>query len=195
MSEFIFISGGARSGKSTFAEKKVLEYGNKIGYIATAIITDVDMEERIKHHQNQRSQNFVTFEQYKDISELFTTPKGLSCEAFLLDCVTIAITNLLFDEALQLQIVGKVIDYDACPLDVVNRMETFILDEFSRIILAARKANKTLVTVTNEVGLGLVSPYRLGNLFRDISGRVNQMLARESTEAYFMVSGLPMRLK
>lgn len=186
MGKIILVTGGARSGKSTFAENKVTEIGDKIGYIATAKITDEDMARRVEHHKAQRPSEWPTFERYRDFYRLKGDEAFIGCDTLLLDCITILTTNLMFD--------GDV-DYDTCDMKQVEEVEGMIRDEIHNLLMLVRETGQNLVVVSNEVGLGLVPPYRLGNLFRDIAGRMNQMIAREADEAYFIVSGLPMKLK
>jgi adenosylcobinamide kinase/adenosylcobinamide-phosphate guanylyltransferase len=187
MSKIILVTGGARSGKSAFGEKKVLAIGKNIGYMATAIVTDEDMAERIKHHQQSRPSHWPTFERYKDYGLLKENDEFMTCDTLIFDCVTIAVTNCMFDD--------PTIDYDQCTQDEINRVEAYVKNELAGLLNLVRETGHNLVMVTNEVGLGLVPPYRLGNIFRDIAGRMNQFLAQEADEVYFIVSGLPLTLK
>jgi adenosylcobinamide kinase/adenosylcobinamide-phosphate guanylyltransferase len=187
MCRLILVTGGARSGKSSFGEAKVKAIGHQIGYIATAIITDKDMEERIKHHQASRPSHWPTFECYKNYGMLKENPQFMACDTLILDCVTIAITNCMFDDPR--------VDYDTCNQEEIQRIEGYVKQELEGLLKVIRETNQNLVIITNEVGLGLVPPYRLGNIFRDIAGRMNQFLAAEADEVYFIVSGLPMTLK
>lgn len=186
MGKIILVTGGARSGKSTYAEKTVAEMGDTIGYIATAKVTDEDMARRIDHHKAQRPSEWETFEIFKDFHLLRNNKAYMACDTLILDCITILVTNLMFE--------GET-DYDTCSMDEVEAVEKMIRNELKTLIDLVRETNQNLVIVTNEVGLGLVPPYRLGNLFRDIAGRMNQMIAKEADEAYFIVSGLAMKLK
>lgn len=186
MGQIIVVTGGARSGKSRFAENKVHLIGTTIGYIATAKITDNDMAERIRHHRESRPSEWPTFEQYRDFDQLSSNEIFMACDTLIFDCVTIAITNRMFDED---------VDYDTCDYKVIQEIESLVQKELTGLIELIRMTNKNIVIVTNEVGLSLVPAYRLGNIFRDIAGRMNQYLASEADEVYFIVSGLPMKLK
>ncbi len=186
MSKIVFVTGGARSGKSTFAEKLVQEMTGTIGYMATAIVTDEDMADRIAHHQASRPSSWPTFEGYRDFELLLDDAEFMACDNLILDCITILVTNIMFDLEM---------DYETVSMDRVNEIEGIIAVEIAKLLEIIRTTKKNLVVVSNEVGLGLVPPYRLGNLFRDIGGRMNQRIAKEADEAYFVVSGLPMRLK
>ncbi len=179
------VTGGARSGKSTYAEQLAKERGNNIGYIATAVVTDEDMAERIKRHRMSRPKEWTTIERYSHFDEVDESLfKGT--DLFLLDCVTTMVTNMMFDED---------VDYDTCSNEDVQKVEDYIFIEIEKLIERMEKGQKKLIVVTNEVGMGLVPAYRLGSIFRDIAGRVNQYLAMRADEVYFMVSAIPMKIK
>lgn len=186
MGKIIFVTGGARSGKSTFAENKIKDLGGNIGYIATAKVIDEDMAKRIEHHRASRPSEWPTFEYYRDFQRLLSDDDFMACDSLILDCVTILVTNNMFDYEM---------DFDHVAMDRVNEIEASIADEIMALIEIVRDMEMNLVVVSNEVGLGVVPAYRLSNLFRDIAGRMNQMIAAEADEAYFIVSGLPMKLK
>ncbi|WP_459128790.1 bifunctional adenosylcobinamide kinase/adenosylcobinamide-phosphate guanylyltransferase [Guggenheimella bovis] len=170
------ILGGARSGKSTYAQNLI--HSDSVTYVATSIPFDDGMKHRIKLHQESRPKIWKTVEKYKGFSEPFDT------DIVLVDCLTLMVSNLLM-EAHE--------DFDKVSPEELQETEEHIKEEILALIECAK--GKDLIIVSNEVGLGLASPYSLGNAFRDISGRMNQLVARLSDEAYFMVSGLPMRLK
>lgn len=186
MAEIILVTGGARSGKSTYAEELAKNRGEKITYIATAKAIDKDMEDRIKKHKNQRPKEWSTIEKYKDFQELELYNEFNNSDTILIDCITIMVTNLLFEDD---------IDFDNCDTDVIEEIEKKIFYEIDKLIDSINKNNKRAIIVTNEVGMGLVPSYRLGSIFRDIAGRVNQYLAKKSTEVYFTVSGIPIKIK
>ncbi|QUI25125.1 bifunctional adenosylcobinamide kinase/adenosylcobinamide-phosphate guanylyltransferase [Vallitalea pronyensis] len=179
------VTGGARSGKSTYAEQLAKERGRHIGYIATAVVTDQDMEERINRHKMSRPKEWTTIEQYRDFDAL---DDGLleGRDLFLLDCVTTMVTNLMFDEDM---------DYDTCSNEAIQKVEDYIFAEIEKLLQRMEEEQKQLIVVTNEVGMGLVPAYRLGSIFRDIAGRVNQYLATRADEVYFMISSIPMKIK
>lgn len=186
MSKIVLVTGGARSGKSNYAENLVRELGGNIGYIATAKVTDDDMAERIEHHKASRPSEWTTFEYYRGFEELLGNDAFMDCDTLILDCITILVTNNMFDHE---------VDYDTADMATVNAVEAAVADEIMSLMEMIRDMEMNLVIVSNEVGLGLVPSYRLGNLFRDIAGRMNQMIAGEADEAYFVVSGLPLKLK
>lgn len=178
------ITGGVRSGKSAMAEKICRDTGSRVGYIATAVATDEDMCARIQRHRDARPDEWVTFERYADFAALAADERFAQCGVFLLDCVTTLITNHMMDSGLC---------FDTCGMDEVQRLEDAIHAQV-RGLLAVMKG-KMLVVVTNEVGQGIVPAYRMGNLFRDIAGRINAYIAAQADEVYCMISGLPLRLK
>lgn len=182
MSRIVLITGGARSGKSSYSEG-LLEGIDVVLYIATAIRTDEEMDERIRHHINSRNPKWITHEGFIKLDKVVL---GSDLSYVLLDCVTNMVSNLMFH-----------LSGDPEHLSVTEGDELFdrIKDEFLKLIRAVRESDKTLILVSNEVGMGLISEYKLGRMFVDYAGFINQMLAREADEVYFMVSGLPLVLK
>lgn len=186
MSQIIFVTGGSRSGKSRFAEEKVKTFGDKILYVATAIPFDDGMRDRIKKHQESRPSDWETLEAYKAFDHHFSQEATLGADGIIFDCVTVMITNLMMEPN---------VDFDTVDMVFVNELEASIQVEFDKLVKTVRDNNLNLVIVSNEVGLGLVPFYKMGNFFRDISGRINQRLAAEADEVYFTVSGIPMKIK
>lgn len=185
MGKLIFITGGARSGKSNFAEQKAEQFGDKVLYVATAKRIDQEMEQRIARHRLRRPAGWETFEGYKDLDcelESIISEKN----AVLLDCITILITNLMLEESF---------DWDSLSRERVEEIENTILHQVERLISLAKMSAVPFVLVANEVGLGLVPPTAMGRDFRDIAGRMNQLIARTADEVYFCVSGIPMKIK
>ncbi len=184
MSKVIMVTGGSRSGKSVLAEEKAKEYGGRsVLYMATAIPVDEDMKERIKIHQERRDPEWGTYEGYRDLGEII---KATEKDTILLDCVTVLITNILFEEER---------DFDKISKKEIEDLESDVMLELGNIVKGARDGNKTLILVTNEVGMSMVASYRLGRIFSDIAGKANQLLASLSDEVYISISGLPLRLK
>lgn len=182
MSRITLVTGGTRSGKSSFGEE-LLKEKHKVLYIATAIITDDEMKERVEIHRGRRNKNWETFEGYKEFKKVMMETE---CKYIMLECVTTMITNLIFD---------KYDDVDNLTKEEIQVLEEEISGQFKELIYACRETDKELVIITNEVGMGLVSPYKLGRIFTDITGRINQMLGRLSDEAYFIAAGMPLKLK
>ncbi|WP_313164722.1 bifunctional adenosylcobinamide kinase/adenosylcobinamide-phosphate guanylyltransferase [Sedimentibacter sp.] len=181
-----FIIGGARSGKSTYAELKAKEYGEKVAYIATAVITDESMAERVKKHREQRPVSWSTVEMYSDFERLVEYKEFMDNEVVLIDCMTTLIGNYMFDSK---------INFDTCSPEEVNNLEIKITEEIFSLINVCKANDKKLIMVSNETGLGVVPPYYMGNYFRDISGRINQKITVASDFMYFVLSGIPVKLK
>ena len=178
MSKVIMVTGGSRSGKSVIAEQKAKEYGKRsVLYLATAIPVYDDMKER-------RDSEWGTYEGDRDLGEVV---KSTEKNTILLDCVTVMITNILCEDEER--------DFDKISASEVEKLESEVIKELSNLVKAIRDEDKTLIIVSNEVGMSVVPSYRLGRIFSDISGKANQVLASLSDEVYVAISGLPLRLK
>ncbi|PRR81617.1 bifunctional adenosylcobinamide kinase/adenosylcobinamide-phosphate guanylyltransferase [Clostridium vincentii] len=182
MSKITLVTGGSRSGKSSFGEDLFKEE-DRVLYIATSMITDDEMENRVAVHKSRRNQNWETFEGYRN---LYNVIKDTNCKYIILECITTMITNLMFD---------KYTDFDNLSKEEIQTLEESISEEITKIISNCKDFDKELVIITNEVGFGLVSEYKLGRIFTDISGRINQLIGKLCDEAYLVVSGLPLKLK
>lgn len=185
MGKIIMITGGMRSGKSSYAEA-LLDNETSILYIATSTITDADMEERVRLHQARRGDKYKTFEGFKGIEEEIREAAKKKIKATLFECVGTFVTNLIFD---------KYMDIDDLSVEEINQLEGTILDELKNIIRQMKTTDMTHVIITNEVGLALISEYRLGRVFTDILGRANQLIAKEADQVYMIVSGYPITIK
>jgi len=181
------ITGGARSGKSGFAEKLCSERGRKIGYIATAEAMDEGMIERIKRHQERRPDSWETFEIQQNIHSILLEKSSKEFDIFLLDCLTVLTTNIMLSDLS--------IDWDTVPRDRINDIEKTVLNQLESLIEAVEKTGHNLIVVTNEVGLGIVPENRLARVFRDIAGKANELMASRAAEVHFVVSGIPMKIK
>lgn len=186
MGKLILVTGGARSGKSTFAEKLSADIAQKVLYIATAIALDEEMQERILKHRESRPKEWDTFEGYKDLGQVLKA-QGANYAAILLDCVTVMLTNLLWDY--------PGMDFDKPSFEVLKEAEAFAAAEFDKLIAAALEGQATVVLVTNELGSGLVPENEISRTFRDIAGRINQRIAARCDEVYLTVCGIPMKIK
>lgn len=185
MGSIIFITGGARSGKSRFAEMLMAKHDDVI-YIATAVGFDDEMRDRIARHRAQRNPQWTTVECFRDFKNILP---GMCADKgyMLLDCVTVMITNLM--------VADSGIDWDAAGMGLVEAVEKNIRAELTDIIQMAREFHGETVIVSNELGMGLVPPTPLGRHYRDIAGKMNQYIAAEADKVYFMVSGIPVVVK
>lgn len=186
MGRFILVTGGARSGKSSFAEKMTKEIGKNIAYIATAIAFDKGMKDRIKKHKESRPENWTTIEKYRNFNELMENQGFLASDTVLLDCVTLLVSNILLESQL---------DFDKAYMEEIDEVEASIFHEVETLLEVLNKYDKNVIMVTNEVGMGLVPSYILGSIFRDIAGRINQFLAQKADEVHLTVSGIPVKIK
>lgn len=201
----ILVTGGSRSGKSEYAENLTMHYPAAVcqeklqnllhpedaryAYFATAKITDDEMAERVRRHQERRSAAWQTYEGYTHLEEVLHEIQG-KYEGILLDSVSTMITNLLFD------FIGDV-DWDTFDFADVDykRAEQVILKQFEILADAAEVTGAPLVIVTDEIGLGVIPETPLGRAFRDMMGLVNQALAKRAESVYFVVSGIPVKIK
>lgn len=182
----ILVTGGARSGKSTFAENYVKKNSelNEVIYLATSIAFDDSMRNRIRKHRESRPSEWHTIEQYKNFKSLKEDENFRKSKFILLDCLTLLISNLL------LEYKG---DFDKITEEEIDQLEKEIELEIDELLEVVKE--KEVIIVTNEVGLGLVPAYKMGSVFRDIAGRINQKIAKESTEVYLLVSGIEVKIK
>jgi adenosylcobinamide kinase/adenosylcobinamide-phosphate guanylyltransferase len=185
MGRVILVTGGARSGKSCFAEQLIAGLGQEIAYIATARAFDAEMEDRIAKHRVQRPASWQTHETPTNPSQVVAA-EGNRVDGLLLDCLTVMITNRILSHA---------IDWDRPPIAQLGEIETDILGEINTLLKAAANSRADLVAVTNEVGYGIVPISPLSRFFRDCAGRVNQRMAAAADDVYLVVSGIPMQIK
>jgi adenosylcobinamide kinase/adenosylcobinamide-phosphate guanylyltransferase len=169
MAKLVLVTGGARSGKSRFAEARVAELapGGPWRYVATAEALDDEMRARIAGHQARRGPAWTTAEASRDPASAL----GGAC--VLVDCLTLFVSNLMLD----------------------GRSDEEVLAACTALAQAARRAPMPVVIVTNEVGWGIVPEHPLARRFRDLQGWANQAVARESDEVVLVAAGLPLRLK
>lgn len=180
--KFVFILGGARSGKSEVAEQAAAGLGGPVTYLATLAAGDEEMRQRIALHRQRRPSNWVTVEETHDIpGEVARLGKGRG--VLLVDCLTGWITNLLTDDGVPR------------PGASDGEKEEYIISRVGELTEAAVNSAASVVMVSNEVGLGLVPAYPVGRLFRDITGRANRMVASRADEVYLVVAGLPVEIK
>lgn len=186
MGRAILVTGGARSGKSTYAEKLAKELGGRTLYMATSIPFDDEMKSRVKKHRESRPTEWDTHEGYRGLGQVIAV-KGSSYDCILLDCITVMVTNLL------LEYPG--IDYDKACYEDYEEAEQEIRKEVEELLSGIEQSEATVIMVTNELGSGIVPENLLGRVFRDIAGRVNQQVADRCDEVYVTICGLPLRLK
>ncbi len=172
MAKVVFITGGARSGKSGFAERIAEGFGAPLGYVATGMAGDTEMAERIRRHRLRRGEKWQTLEEPYDVAGVLTGHDGFF-RAMLVDCVTLWLTNLLLH----------------CDDPARVRREVQALAEVLPTLTTP------VILVANEVGMGIVPENALARTFRDLAGEANEILAAAADEAYVVFSGLPLKLK
>jgi adenosylcobinamide kinase/adenosylcobinamide-phosphate guanylyltransferase len=178
--ELILILGGARSGKSTYAQNMALELGGPdVLYLATAQAFDDEMRARIAAHRAERPAGWRTLEapslHAAPLAEAAGPARGV-----LLDCLTLLASNAVLalgDEP------------------TARQAEAAVEVEVSALLSAYRAGSATWIVVSNEVGMGLVPPYPLGRAYRDALGHANQRLAAAADRVLLMVAGLPLTVK
>lgn len=179
----VLILGGARSGKSSFAEQLAAHYApkDKVLYVATAEYSDSEMTAKILRHRSERPSTWHTLEAplhpALGVSEFL---QQAPARVILLDCLTLLSSNWLLS-----------LPETATP-EEYHGLETELHQELVNLLAIP---SVTLVIVSNEVGMGLVPPYPLGRVYRDVLGRLNQYVAHRADAVYLMVAGLPLEIK
>ena len=194
MAKIVLVTGGARSGKSAFAEEQLADR-EEVCYIATGLPRgeDPEWQERIRLHQERRPASWTTQEQYAGLADWL---QEQSHPVYLLDCATLLTSNRLFDLIAQ-HFPDKL---ELTEEHFLSRQEqSFLLqlleEEWQELLSAIRQTNAECWIVTDEVGLGIVPETRLGRFFRDVQGKINQLIAKEASEAYLVICGLAQQLK
>jgi adenosylcobinamide kinase/adenosylcobinamide-phosphate guanylyltransferase len=179
MRQITLILGGARSGKSSYAQTLAENSGKSVTYLATAQALDDEMSARIKKHQAERPAHWQTLEIPMKIASHVGEIKS---ELVILDCMTLLTTNLL------MQFVKDDLVDEAPFTESIHK-------EVDDLLAAIRNGKQDWIIISNEIGLGLVPPYQMGRVYRDVLGWANQRLAREADKVIFMVAGIPMDVK
>jgi adenosylcobinamide kinase/adenosylcobinamide-phosphate guanylyltransferase len=174
----IFITGGARSGKSGFAEKLADESGRRVTYIATAAPGDGEMRSRIAAHRQRRPAGWNTVEAVSGLAGAVEEALADGERMVLIDCLTVYLSNLMLQQGL--------------PSD---RAQQTVDKETDRLVEVCQSGNGRVIMVSNEVGMGIVPGNALARAFRDAAGRANQKLAAAAEEVYICVSGIPLKVK
>ena len=193
----IFITGGAKSGKSKFAEELILSLNNgkqENVYLATSLVFDEEMKEKVRLHKERRKNYWGTVETYKNfesnLNKYFPKAENEIKNNMLVDCLTNMITNIIFEE--------KAVDWDNFDkksyVKIVEKLNKNVENTVNELLNITSQFENTVI-VSNELGLGLVPSYPLGRYFREIAGKMNQAVAKRADEVYFVVSGIPMKIK
>jgi len=187
----ILILGGARSGKSAFAERLAAGSGRSVAFIATATAGDDEMRSRIARHRASRPKGWYTLEESLDLASAVRRAGELA-DVLLLDCVTLWLGNVLLQESVQHEKDDEVEFHTAGRLFNERALKEC---EALLAVVKSLSPDKTLIVVTNEVGLGIVPAYPLGRLYRDTLGYINQRLAQAADRVYLMMAGMAIDIK
>lgn len=208
----IYVTGGAKSGKSGFAEELLLSLNNgsqKNIYLATSLVYDEEMRTKVELHRERRQNRWITVESYKNFTECLKNV--ISCEEFaeeralkrenskesesecekkrdnmLVDCLTNMISNIILE--------NEGIDWDKPEKKQVIQCDRAVFKEVESLIEVSGRFENTVI-VSNELGMGIVPATPLGRYFREIAGKMNQYVAEKADEVYFVVSGIPVKIK
>ena len=183
MGKIILVTGGQRSGKSTYAEKMALDLSgnNKCIYMATAKVWDDEFAKRVALHKQRRGEQWVNIEEEK-----FLSKHNVAGKVVLVDCVTLWSTNFFFEIS-----TSQENESSGEKGNVVKRSLEAVKDEFDKFT----RQDATFVFVTNEIGLSGVSENKIQRQFTDLLGWLNQYIASKADDVYFMVSGIPIKIK
>jgi adenosylcobinamide kinase/adenosylcobinamide-phosphate guanylyltransferase len=168
----IYITGGARSGKSRYALDLAKRLAKKVVFVATCLPNDEDLRRRIQWHRSERPKHWRTMENTMDLAGVFSAVDK-STQLILIDCLTMYVSWRLMQKEDESKIAARI----------------------EKLCKAAVLSPLTTIIVSNEVGSGLVPTTELGRKFRDYAGRANQIVARSAQEVYVLISGIPLSLK
>ena len=210
MSKIVLVSGPVKSGKSSFAELLVKEFhSERVAYIATQAneFFDEEFKRRIDNHQVQRPSNWVTIEQFKNLDQLIlANATEEKYQSILMDCVTLWINNLFFDrlpsyyeDKYKLEQLPDSFNLDDFVETFTNQdieyMYQYLHKKARQLIEEMKKTEMNFVIVTNEVGWSIMPHTKLGRMFVDYYGTINQYIASEADEVYIVELGIPRRIK
>lgn len=171
MNKITLILGGARSGKSSYALGLAKQY-KKVAFVATCQALDPEMRGRIRLHQEARPKHWETFEEPRELVKLIGKIND-RFDCIIIDCLTLLVSNLVLNQAGRKQVLKRV----------------------EKLLFVLKKSKARIIMVSNEVGWGLVPVNKLGRDFRDTAGAVNQLVAGNADEVFFIVSGIPLKIK
>ena len=180
-SQFCFVLGGVRSGKSAFAESRAASLDRSTLYVATGLAVDDEMKERIRRHRESRPAHWSTLEEPSKLAEklapLLTGPG--SPGVVILDSVDVWVANLVINNEGESK----------------SALEKTVIAGTDKLLALVSVSSQEFFMVSSEVGLSLVPPEPLGRSFQDVLGMVNQKIAAAATEVFLVVAGLPTRIK
>ncbi|HTI91521.1 MAG TPA: bifunctional adenosylcobinamide kinase/adenosylcobinamide-phosphate guanylyltransferase [Puia sp.] len=169
MTTLTFITGGARSGKSRYAQELALQKSPQPVYLATARVWDAEFLERIQRHQDQRGPQWISIEEEKELSSL-----PLAGKVAVIDCITLWVTNFFSDTHYNVEA-----SLEACQQELDKLLQQ----------------DADLIVISNEIGMGLHADTESGRKFTDLHGWINQYIAARANRVIFMISGIPLTVK
>jgi len=169
MAQITFITGGARSGKSSFAQQMAESASPNPVYLATARVWDEDFRLRIERHQSDRGPHWINIEEEKQLSDC-----EVEGQTVLLDCITLWLTNIFFDNQF---------DMDRSLEEAKAEWNRFVQKEMN------------LIVVSNELGMGVHPIEESARKFADLQGWMNQYIAQQASQVFLMISGIPVKIK
>lgn len=182
--KLIFVTGGARSGKSSFAERYAAESGKQVVYLATAEVKDKEMQLRVEEHRWRRPASFRLVEE--PLYPERALAGGTADTFFLLDCLTLLLSN---------QLLCRLGEKTELPPSEQAELSAALLERMEELAGQMQSCPADVLVVTNEVGSGVVPEHFLGRLYRDLAGKTNQLVAARADEVWLTVCGIAKRFK
>ena len=183
MAKSILITGGARSGKSRFAQELAQKSGTSVLFVATATAGDEEMRQRIEEHRKARPADWNTLEVATQVGSNILKRSG-EIQTVIVDCITLLVSNVFLQYS----------DPTSEQIDV-SLIEKAVIAEIGELVDCINRIDADFIIVSNEVGLGLVPADKMSRLYRDFLGKANQMLAQRADEVYLMAAGIPLMIK
>jgi len=183
MPKSIFIIGGARSGKSHYAQELALKSPQPVLFVATAEAGDEEMRQRIENHRKSRPATWDTLEVTTYIGSKISKNIG-KVQTVVVDCITLLVNNVFKQ-------------HGNLTVETINAslIEKEVITEVNELVNCIKQVNANFIIVSNEVGLGVVPADRISRLYRDLLGKANQILAQNVDEVYFLAAGIPLLIK
>ncbi|MDP5275212.1 bifunctional adenosylcobinamide kinase/adenosylcobinamide-phosphate guanylyltransferase [Chengkuizengella axinellae] len=195
----ILVTGGARSGKSSFAEKYATTFAGRGIYIATSEVHDQEMRDRVDLHQLKRGQyafSWQTIEEPYDVNECIDSiDEDFGTNVILIDCLTLWLSNWLLRVEYDQNTVMTSLEGENGEKESYSEVQKKVIAKIEQLVASLKRFDGTILLVTNEVGNGIVPEYPLGRIYRDLSGIMNQKIAEVCDQVFLVTAGIPVELK